>query len=62
MERKTGKVLSENELKAVVEFLRAHVSAFSPQKMKARVLEKLVENSEILEIESDSMPFSHNGD
>ena len=62
MERKTGKVLSENELKAVVEFLRAHVLAFSPQKMKARVLEKLVENSEILEIESDSMPFSHNGD
>ena len=30
--------------------------------MKARVLEKLVENSEVLEIESDSRPFSHKDD
>ena len=62
MERKAGKVLSGNELKAVLEFLRAHVPPFSPNKLKARVLEKLVENSEILEIESDSRPFSHKDD
>ena len=62
MERKAGKVLQKNEMKAVVEFLRCHVAPFNPNKLKTRVLEELVATSDIIEVESDSRPFSHKED
>ena len=62
MERKAGKVLHPNELKAVKEFLRAHVAPFQPQKLRERVLQDLVEVAEVLEITSNDRPFNHKDD
>ena len=62
MERKAGNVLPKNEMRAVVEFLRLYVAPLNPNKLKQRVLEELVANSDIIEVESDSRPFSHRED
>ena len=61
-QRQAGKVLLENELKAVKDFLSNHVTPFLPNRMKPSVLEDLVYNAEVLEIESDKRSFTHKTD
>ena len=51
--------MQENELKAVQEFLSNYVSPFFPNRIVPSVLEGLVYNAEVLNIESDSRPFTH---
>ena len=62
MTRKASKNLEENELKAVQHFLSSYVDPFKPEMMKESSLELLVKSSEILNIESDSRPFTHKTD
>ena len=50
LERKAGKVLDENELNAVIEFLGNHVEPFQPQKLKHHVLKELVSEAEVLKL------------
>ena len=59
MNRQASCNLMENELKAVQEFLSNYVSAFFPNRIVPSVLEGLVYNAEVLNIESDSRPFTH---
>jgi len=62
MQRQAGKVLAENEIKAVTEFLANYVTPFFPNRIKTSVLQELVINAEVIEIESDSRPFTHKTD
>ena len=62
MTRMAGKNLEENELKAVQHFLSSYLDPFKEDKLRESVLEALVCNSEILNIESDSRPFTHKTD
>ena len=62
MNRQAGTQLQENELKAVQEFLSSYVAPFFPDRMRKVVLEALVYNAEVLNIESDSRPFTHKTD
>ena len=62
MNRQAGKTLEENEIKAVNEFLRSYVSPFFENRLRKSVLEQLVYHAEVLNIESDSRPFTHNTD
>ena len=62
MTRKASKNLEENELKAVQHFLSSYVDPFKPELLKEAILESLVKSSEILNIESDSRPFTHKTD
>ena len=58
LERKAGKVLGDEEIGAIKEFLSEYVEPFKPTTLTAPVLEKLIRESEVLSIESDSKPFS----
>ena len=50
-----GNALSDVEVHAVIEFLQKQIKAFSANRMKQKVLCKLVtQNSQILEITSDA--------
>ena len=62
MNRQAGKNLQENEIKAVQEFLSAYVPPFYDNRLRESVLEALVYNAEVLNIESDSRPFTHKTD
>ena len=62
MNRQAGKNLEENEIKAVYKFLRSYVAPFYESRLRKSVLEQLVYNAEVLNIESDSRPFTHNTD
>jgi hypothetical protein len=46
-------------LHAVREYLEIDLSPFSIKQMNQIALQKLLEDSFVLDIESDSMPFSH---
>jgi len=59
LEHKAGKVLTQNEIDAVTEFLSAHVTAFQATKLHHSALQKIVNESDVLEIESDDRPYSH---
>ena len=62
MTRNAAINLEENELKAVQQFLASYLDPFKADKLRESVLEALVCNSEILNIESDSQPFTHKTD
>ena len=62
MTRRAGKNLEDNEIRAVQHFLSSYVEPFKPEIMKDATLETLVKSSEILNIESDSRPFTHKTD
>jgi hypothetical protein len=62
MEQQASKVLSPHELHACVEFLAAHVKPFSNRRIRHDQLTKLIEGGEVLEIESNNLPFSHRTD
>ena len=61
MERKAGKVLGDDEIRAIKEFLAEYVDPFKPTMLKSPVLEKLIRESEVLVIESDNKPFTVQG-
>ena len=61
LERKAGKVLGDDEIRAIKEFLAEYVGPFEPTMLKAPVLEKLIRESEVLVIESDSKPLALQG-
>ena len=61
LERKAGKVLGDDEIRAIKEFLAEYVDPFKPTMLKAAVLEKLIRESEALVIESDSKPLALQG-
>lgn len=52
--------MQENELKAIIQFLSIYVTPFKADRLRTNVLETLVNNSEVLIIESDSQSFTHN--
>lgn len=54
------KVLSENEIRAVLEYLQKHVKPFATNLIKRDLLNVLIRKSEIVDIESDQTIFSHN--
>ena len=57
MKRQAGNILQENELKAVQEFLSSYVAPFYENRLRASVLQKLVQEAEVLNIEPDAKPF-----
>ena len=56
------KVLNEHEIKACLEFMQKYVKPFQGHRMKRDVLNVLIRKSQIIEIESNEKPFSHNID
>jgi len=56
------KVLSEEEIKACLEFLQKYVKPFFSSRIKRDLMNVLIRKSKIIEIESDESPFSHNID
>lgn len=62
MSRHASNNLEENELKAVRIFLQSYVDPFKPEIMNDYTLEALIKSSEVLNIEADSMPFTHKTD
>lgn len=53
------KVLTEEELRAVLEFLQKYVKPFTQNKIKRDLLNVLIRKSKVIEIESDEQPFTH---
>lgn len=62
MNRQAVNNLMPNELKAVQQFLSSYVTPFYPDRLREIQIEKLVENSEVLNIESDMHAFTHKTD
>jgi len=62
MNRQAVNNLMPNELKAVQQFLSTYVTPFFPDRLREIQIEKLVENSEVLNIESDMHAFTHKTD
>ena len=62
MQREAGKVLYENEILAVKEFLSQYVTPFAANRMKTKVLLDLIQVAEVLDIESDKREFTHKTD
>lgn len=58
-DKKAVQVLNQAELHAVREYLENDLSQFGNKSMNQIALQKLLEESYVLDIESDSMPFSH---
>lgn len=56
------KVLTEEEIRACLEFLQKYVKPFTPTKIKRDILNVLIRKSNVIEIEADEKPFSHNID
>mmetsp|Transcript_22338 Transcript_22338/g.34591 ORF Transcript_22338/g.34591 Transcript_22338/m.34591 type:complete len:81 (+) Transcript_22338:1119-1361(+) len=50
--------LSEDEIKAVLEYLQNHVEPFKASRMKRDILNVLIRKSEVFEMVSDEVPFS----
>ena len=53
------KVLTEEEIRACLEFLQKYVKPFNANKIKRDILNVLIRKSSVIEIESDERPFSH---
>lgn len=58
-DHEASKVLVEEEIRAVLEFLQKYVKPFHSSKIKRDVLNVLIRKSAVIEIESDEKPFSH---
>lgn len=58
-ESEAGKVLSQQELHAIVEYLSSYCKPFGSSRMKKQILTELVKESQVIEIESDDKPFTH---
>lgn len=58
-DHEASKVLIEEEIRAILEFLQKYVKPFHPNKIKRDVLNVLIRRSQVIEIESDDYPFSH---
>jgi len=56
------KVLSEDEIRACLEFMSKYIKPFLPNRIKRDVLNVLIRKSKVIELESDDTPFSHNND
>jgi hypothetical protein len=52
-------VLSEHEIKAILEFLQKYVKPFHARHMKRDLLNVLIRKSHVIELESDESPHSH---
>jgi hypothetical protein len=61
-DHEAAKVLTEEEIRACLEFLSKYVKPFNPTKIKRDILNVLIRKSKVIEIESDEKPFSHNLD
>mmetsp|Transcript_8750 Transcript_8750/g.14838 ORF Transcript_8750/g.14838 Transcript_8750/m.14838 type:complete len:120 (+) Transcript_8750:170-529(+) len=61
-EHEAENVLTEHEIKAVLEFLQKYVKPFHAKRMKRDILNVLIRRSMVVELESDQNPFSHNLD
>lgn len=53
-------MLNRAELIAVREYLEIELPVFGRQNLSLEALQKLIEKSYVLDIESDSRPFNHN--
>ena len=58
-DHEASKVLTEEEIRACLEFLQKYVSPFAATKIKRDNLNALIRGSHVIEIESDERPFSH---
>ncbi len=53
------KILNTAELEAICEYLHSKVEPFMPTAVTKNLLLKLVGESEVVDIESDAIPFNH---
>jgi hypothetical protein len=54
--------LNSAELSAICKFLKSKVEIFSKKYIDKRSLKKLISESEVIDLESDAIPFQHNFD
>jgi hypothetical protein len=59
-ETQASQVLNKNELESICEFLSSKIPLFKAPQMKRDALNAFISASEVVEIKSDSLPFSHN--
>jgi CBS domain containing-hemolysin-like protein len=59
---KARHVLSSVEIQSVSDYLSSRVKIFNPKRMKKHILDQLINNSEVHELESSSVPFINTND
>lgn len=56
------KILNEQEIKACLEFLQKYVEPFQANVIKRDILNIMLRKCQVVELNSDEQPFSHNMD
>lgn len=59
-DHQADKILNEHEIKACLEFMQKYVKPFQSNRMKRDILNVMLRKSQIIELTSDELPFSHN--
>ena len=61
-DHRAGELLNPPELIAISEYLERELAAFGSARLSRALLDRLVHGSEVREVESDAVPFTHNLD
>ena len=59
MEREADKVLQNEEINAILQFLETYVKAFDPKHIKRDILNVLIRKSSVIEIDGGNQAYSH---